>query len=128
MNHSETANGMFRYGRKLVSASVTGIRNGQNSARGDQTLSALATDAAQRALGLAVVGACVGLVSSCLTGRRNRLSNAIALGALGSAVGFFAGFSWKTRNVTSSMAYSAAREVRKVRDEHWLERNPIDYA
>jgi len=68
------------------------------------------------------------LLSSCLAPRRNRLSNAFALGTLGSALGFCAGFSWKTRKVASSVAQSAARELRIVRDEHWLERNPIDYA
>jgi len=47
---------------------------------------------------------------------------------VGSVLGFFAGFSWKTRNVTSSVALFAARELRKARDERWLELNPIDYA
>jgi hypothetical protein len=53
---------------------------------------------------------------------------ALALGTLGSALGFVAVFGWKTRNVTSSVAHSTARELRKARDEHWLESNPIDYA
>jgi uncharacterized membrane protein YeaQ/YmgE (transglycosylase-associated protein family) len=128
MNHSQTATRTVRYGQKLVNASIAGIRNGKYSARGDQPLSAIATDAAQLALRPAVVGACIGLLTSCLMRRRNRLSNAIVLGTLGSAVGFFAGFSWKTRNLTSSMAHGAARELRKVRDEHWLEQHPIDYA
>jgi len=128
MNHSQAATSRVRYSRKLVNAGITGIRHGQDSARGDQPLSAIAADAALGSLGLAVAGACLGLLSSCLMPRRNRLPNVIALGTLGSAVGFFAGFTWKTRNVTSSVAQSTARELRKVRDQRWLELNPIDYA
>ena len=74
------------------------------------------------------MGACAGLLSSCLLYRGKRFSNAVILGSVGSALGFFAGFSWKTRDITSTVAHSAAREVRRARDEHWLELNPIDYA
>ena len=111
-----------------MNAGITGIRNGQDSARGEQPLSTLATEAAQDSLALAAIGACVGLLTSCLMRRSNRLSNAIAFGTVGSAVGFFAGFGWKTRSVTSNVAHSAVKELRKARDEHWLELNPIDYA
>jgi hypothetical protein len=128
MSDSQSATSSIQYGRQLVSASIAGIRSGQDSARGEQRLSAIAADAARSSLAIAAVGACVGLLSSCLVRRNNRLSSAVVLGGLGSALGFFAGFSWKTRNVTSSVAHSAARELRRTRDEHWLELNPIDYA
>jgi len=128
MSHSLTAPSRVRYGRNLVRAGITGIRNGQDTARGERPLSTMAADAAQGSLGLAVVGACLGLLGSCLMRRRRHLSNAVVFGTLGSAVGFIAGFGWKTRNVTSSVAHSTARELRRARDEHWLELNPIDYA
>ena len=128
MNRSQSVTSTFRYGKKLVSAGITGIRSGQESARGEQRLSTLAAEAARGSLALAAVGACVGLLRSYLGRRHNRLSSAVVLGTMGSALGFCAGFSWKTRKVTSSAARSAARELRKARDEHWLERNPIDYA
>ena len=128
MNHSLSTTSRVRYGRKLVNAGFSGIRSGQDTARGDQRLSALAAKAAQSSISLAAVGACVGLLSSCLMRRRSRTSSAVVLGALGSAIGFFAGFGWKTRSVTSSVAHSTARELRRARDEHWLELNPIDYA
>ena len=115
------------YGRKLMKAGLTGVRSGQDAARAQRPLSSLAAEAAQQSLLLAVIGACVGLIPS-FTNRRNRLANALALGAAGSAVGFLAGFGWKTRKVTASVAQSTARELRKARDEHWLELNPIDYA
>lgn len=128
MNHSPSVTRTARYGRKLVKAGITGIRSGQDFARGEQSLFALAAQAARGSLVLAAVGACIGLLRSQLTDRRSRPANAITLGILGSAIGFAAGFSWKTRKVTSSVAHSTARELRKARDEHWLERNPIDYA
>jgi hypothetical protein len=128
MNHAESVTGNIRYGRKLFSAGITGIRTGQDSARGERRLSKVAADAAQGSLAMAAVGACAGLLSSCLSQRGKRFSNAVILGGVGSALGFFAGFSWKTRTVTSSVAHSTARELRKARDERWLELHPIDYA
>ena len=127
MDHERSVTSNIHYGRKLVNAGITGIRSGQDFARGERPLAKVAAEAAQGSLSMAVVGACIGVLSSCLM-RRNRLSKAVALGSIGSALGFFAGFSWQTRNVTSSVAHSAARELRKTRDEHWLELHPIDYA
>jgi len=128
MNRSQSLTNSVRYGRKLVSAGITGVRTGQDSARGEQRLSKVAAEAAQGSLALAAVGACAGLMSSCLMRRDKRFANAVILGGVGSALGFLAGFSWKTRKVTSSVACSAARELGKVRDSHWLELHPIDYA
>ena len=127
MNRSRTATRAVRYGRKLVNAGFSGVRIGQDTARGDQSLPAVAAEAAQQSLGPVVVGACIGLLTSCVM-RRQRSSNAVALGTLGGAIGFLLGFGWRTRNVTSSVLNSAAKELRRVRDEHWLEVNPIDYA
>ena len=129
MDHARSFTGNVRYGRSLVTAGITGIRAGQDSARGEQPLSKITAEAAQRSLMLAAVGACAGLLSSYLLHHRDkRISKAVALGSVGSALGFIAGFSWKTRDVTSRVVHSAAREVRRARDEHWLELNPIDYA
>jgi len=127
MNHSHAAS-RVEYGRKLVNAGISGIRSGQDSARGEQTLSKLAADAARDSLALAAIGACIGLLRSQFAGKRDRPAKALALGTLGSVLGFCVGFGWKTRKVTSSVAHSTARELRRARDEHWLESNPIDYA
>ena len=127
MNHSHAANPV-KYGRKLVNAGISGIRSGQDSARGEQTLRKIAADAARDSLALAAIGACVGLLQSQFAEKRDRPAKALALGALGSVLGFCVGFGWKTRKVTSSVAHSTARELRRVRDERWLELNPIDYA
>ena len=127
MNHPR-ARTRVEYGQKLVNAGITGIRTGQDSARGAESLRKIAADAARDSLALAAIGACVGLLQSQFAEKRDRRAKALALGALGSVLGFCVGFAWKTRKVTSSVAHSTAREVRRVRDEHWLELNPIDYA
>jgi hypothetical protein len=111
-----------------MNAGITGIRSGQDSARGEQPLSKIAADAARNSLALAAIGACVGLLQSRFADKRERPAKALAFGALGSLLGFCVGFGWKTRKVTSSVAHSTARELRRARDEHSLELNPIDYA
>lgn len=118
----------LRYGKQLIDAGVSGIRAGQDAARGQEPLSSVAADAARGSLALAAIGAGIGLLQSCLTSKPNRLSNALAFGFAGSALGFTAGFAWNTRRVTTSVANSTKRELRKARDAHWLELNPIDYA
>jgi hypothetical protein len=127
MNRPASAASTIAYGRKLVSAGISGIRMSQSAIDGE-SVSAVMADSARDSLKLAVAGACLGLLPSCLSSRRRRLSSALALGAAGSAFGFVVGFTWKTRKVTSSIAHSAARELRRVGDEHWLEGHPIDYA
>jgi hypothetical protein len=47
---------------------------------------------------------------------------------LGGALGFGVGVAWESRRLTTSVASGAAKSISKVRDEHWLEKNPIDYA
>lgn len=128
MNHSRATTSTVRYGRKLVTAGIAGIRNGQDAARGDRCLSDIAADASQHSVGPAVAGACLGLLASCLMRERNRVSKAFALGTVGSVLGFAVGFGWKTRNIASHVMRSTAKELRRARDEHWLELNPIDYA
>jgi hypothetical protein len=127
MNHNAPAATRLAYGRKLVNAGISGIRTGRENFD-PQRASALVSNSAEESLKLALVGACLGILPACLMRRRSRLSSALVLGVAGSALGFCAGFSWKTRKLTSSLAHSAMREVRRVKDEHWLETNPIDYA
>ncbi len=115
------------YGRRLVKAGISGIRTGRENFD-PQRASALVSNSAGESLKLAVAGACLGILPAFLIRRRSRLASALVLGAAGSAIGFCAGFSWKTRKLTSTLAHSAVREVRRVKDEHWLDKNPIDYA
>ena len=123
---SSTTNG-FAYGRKLINAGISGIRSGRQEL-GPGSVSNCVVAAVPDSFKLAVAGACLGLLPGLLMRRRSRTSTTIALAAAGGALGFCAGFTWKTRKVTGNLAHSALREVRKVNDERWLERHPIDYA
>lgn len=128
MNRNVPATTRLAYGRRLVNAGISGIRTGREDFN-RQRASALVSDSAEESLKLAAIGACVGVLPVLLMRRRRpRLASALVLGVAGSALGFCAGFSWKTRKLTSTLAHSAAREVRRVKDEHWLDKNPIDYA
>lgn len=115
------------YGRKLVSAGISGVRSGHQSFD-PQRASALITSSAEESLKLAAVGACLGMLPAIMMRRHSRGKSAVILGALGSALGFCAGFSWKTRKLSLSLAHSAMHEVHRAQDERWLETNPIDYA
>jgi len=51
-----------------------------------------------------------------------------AYGFVAAAIGFAASVVWESRRLAASVASGALRNIGKVRDEHWLERYPIDYA
>jgi hypothetical protein len=53
---------------------------------------------------------------------------ALAYGLLGGAIGFGVGVAWESRRLTASVASGALKNIGRVRDEHWFELNPIDYA
>jgi hypothetical protein len=127
MNPNLSTTKRLTYGRKLVNAGIEGVRTGHQSFD-PKLASALITDSAEESLKLAAIGACLGMLPAIMVRRHSRGKIAVAFGALGSALGFCAGFSWKTRKLTSSLAHSAMHEVHRVQDEHWLETNPIDYA
>ncbi len=118
----------FRYGRSLVKSGVSGLRSGRESHLKGQPLSAALSESARASLRLATLGACAGLMRLCTSDRRGRVPKTVAWSVIGSAIGFCAGFAWKTRELTASMGRSSLKQMGVVRDERWLERHPIDYA
>jgi hypothetical protein len=118
----------LRYGRSLANSGAVGMRRGRETYLNGRPLGVVLNQKARASLGLAAIGACAGLLQCLVSGRRRRVPESIALGAVGSAIGFFAGFTWKTRDLTASMVHAAAKNMGAVRDEHWLDRHPIDYA
>ena len=118
----------LRYGRSLATSGAAGMRTGQDACLNGKPLGEVLTQKARASLGLAAIGACAGLLQCMVSSRGRRIPKTIALGAVGSAVGFLAGFTWKTRDLTASMVHGAAKNMGSARDEHWLERHPIDYA
>jgi hypothetical protein len=128
MESNGTVGTYLRYGRSLANSGAAGMRSGRDTYLNGKPLGALLTQKARASLGLAAIGACAGLLQCFSSGRDRRIAKSIALGAAGSALGFFAGFTWRTRDLTASMVQGAAKNMGSVRDEHWLERHPIDYA
>lgn len=117
----------LHYGRALVHSGLSGLRSGRDSQLEGRRLSAVLTRSALASLSLAALGACAGLLGFHRHDRRS-ISRTVVFVVAGSAIGFAAGFTWKTRNLTASMARSAMKEMGTVRDEHWIEKHPIDYA
>ncbi len=127
MNYTKSASDKLTYGRKLVNAGISGVRAGRKEFTSERA-SVLVTNSAAESLKLALLGTFLGAVSAGMLRRRSQGINAFLFGITGGMVGFLAGFSWKTRTLTSTLAHSAMHEVRQAKDEHWLETNPIDYA
>lgn len=115
------------YGRKLVDSALEGARVGEDEFLKKEPLVPYLNESAWLALGPAVIGTCVGILGS-LSNRRRSAGRALACGVIGGAIGFGAGLLWESRNLTASVASAAWKNIRKTRDDHWFERNPIDYA
>ncbi len=118
----------LQYGRALVNSGLTGLRSGCDEHLQGQPLSGVLGDSARGAIGLAAIGTCAALVGSCFSGRRHRSVKTVGFGVMGSVIGLAIGLAWKTRELTGSMGRSALKQIGTVRDEHWLETHPIDYA
>ena len=116
------------YGRKLVNSAVEGAHAGEIEFLNEEPLDPYLRESARQALGPAVIGACLGALGGYLgNGRRSR-TRALACGLVGGAIGFGAGLIWDSRHFTASVASGAWKSIGKTRDEHWFEKNPIDYA
>ncbi len=128
MNVMEWSRSNVDYGHKLVDSALDGARAGEEEFLQEESLGPYFTKSARQALAPAVVGFFVGMLSGSLGSRRRSPTRTVACGLLGGAIGFGAGVIWESRQFTASVASSSWKSVGKTRDEHWLERNPIDYA
>lgn len=115
------------YGKKLVDSGLEGARSGQEAFAEEEPVAPFLGRSAQKALMPAAIGVCLGVVVTCPKNRKSA-GMAFAAALIGGAVGFGAGFAWESRRLTKSAASGALKNIGKVRDEHWLEKNPIDYA
>lgn len=123
---AESSGRNLSYGRALFSSGLSGLRTGRNSQPDRQRLSTVLAGSTLASLSLAAIGACAGLLQFQRNGRRS-LSRTIAYGVAGGAIGFAAGLAWKTRDLTARMGRSALKEMGTVRDQHWIEKHPVNY-
>ena len=127
MNFLEWSKSNVDYGQRLVNSALEGAQQGENEFLKNESSAPHLGESAQRALVPAVVGACLGAFGSLSHGRRSS-TRALTFSLIGGAIGFGAGVIWENRQFTASVASGAWKKISQTRDEHWFERNPIDYA
>ena len=116
------------YGRKLFHSGVEGARSGREQFLSGKPMAPFLNESAQNAVIAAAIGAGIGVLSGFTARRHTSAGRAMAYGLFGSAIGFAAGVFWESRSLTASVVAGALKNIGKARDEHWLEKNPIDYA
>src|ERR1700741_1966277 len=127
MNLREWAQAEVEYGRKVLHSGLAGARSGRETFLKGRPLTPFLSEAVRNASVPAAVGAIVGVLASQPRDRRSACK-AVAFGFLGCTIGLGLSLAWQSRGLTSCVTQTALRSIGKVRDEHWLERHPIDYA
>jgi threonine/homoserine/homoserine lactone efflux protein len=128
MKVSEWSKSNIDYGRKLLDSGLEGARSGEGEFLQGERLAPFIEESARHALEPATIGVFLGVLSSYTGNGHKSTSRILAYGLLGGAIGFGIGVAWGNRRLAASVASSAMKSMGKVRDEHWLENNPIDYA
>lgn len=128
MTVSEWSKSSIDYGKKLLDSGLEGARSGEGEFLHGEPLAPFLEESARDALKPAAVGALLGLLGSFVGSNHKSTSKTLMYGLLGGAIGFGLGMVWGSRRLTATVAVGALRSIGKVRDEHWLENNPIDYA
>lgn len=128
MNFLEWSKSSVDYGQKLVNSALEGAHEAEDEFLKEESLASDLSESARHALAPAVVGAILGALSGNLGNRRRSSTRALAFGLLGGALGFGAGVIWENRQLTANVASGAWKKINQTRDEHWFEKNPIDYA
>ena len=116
------------YGRKLVNSGLEGAREGEEEFLHGDRLTPFLNDSALNALKPAALGACLGALGGYFENGRRSTARAVGFGIIGGLIGFAAGVAWQSRNLGRCIFCDAVKSINKVRDEHWFEKNPIDYA
>jgi hypothetical protein len=128
MNLSSWSQSEVEYGRKVLSSGLAGARSGQEAFLHGKPFTPFLCNVIRNASTPAAVGAIFGLLGSLPGGRHPSVKRTIGFGFLGLAIGFGVGIVWQGRGLAACAANGALRNIGRVRDEHWLESHPIDYA
>ncbi|HEV2470072.1 MAG TPA: hypothetical protein VGS78_12830 [Candidatus Sulfotelmatobacter sp.] len=128
MQVAEWSKSEVKYGRRVLNSGLEGFRFGQRAFLHGEPARPFLRESFRKALIPAAVGVCFGMLAGCpKDGPRSR-GRLLTSGLLGGLVGVVAGVVWETRYLAASVAGGAVARIDRARDEHWLERNPIDYA
>jgi hypothetical protein len=128
MKVSEWSKSSIDYGKKLLDSGLEGARSGEGAFLHGEPLAPFLEESARHALEPATIGVFLGVLSGCAGNGQKSTSKTLLYGLLGGVIGFGVGVAWGSRRLAASVASSAMKSIGKVRDEHWLENNPIDYA
>ena len=118
----------FEYGKKVLSSGLEGARSGREAFLHNRSLAPFLGESVHKAWKPAVMGACIGVLGSIPGNRHKSIGRVLECGFLGGAIGLGVGIAWRSRLLTESITSGALHSIGKVRDEHWLESHPIDYA
>lgn len=125
---SELCKSEFDYGRKVVNSGLEGARSGREAFLCGRPLTPFFRESFHKALKPAGLGACVGVLTSYRENEHRSFGRIVASGLFGGLIGLASGLVWESRLLAQSTARGALEKIGKIRDEHWLEKNPIDYA
>jgi len=116
------------YGRKVLNSGLAGARSGREAFLNGRPLTPFLSRAVRNASRPAAAGAILGVLGSYPGDRHRSANRALAFAILGGAIGLGVSVAWQSRRFTASVANGVLKNIGRVRDEHWLERHPIDYA
>jgi hypothetical protein len=116
------------YCEKLLNAGVDGGRSGWAASLHGKELIPFLSESARAAMSLIAIGACLGVLSSYLGDGHTLVPKALVSAFLGAGIGVAACITWGARRLLASVGSGALKSIGRVRDEHWLEGHPIDYA
>ena len=129
MNLREWSQSEVEYGRKVLNSGLAGARSGQAAFLNGKSLTPFISRAVRNASTPAAVGMFLGVLGSLPGGNHHRCgTRSLMFGLLGGAIGLGMGIAWQSRRLTACAAAGALSNISRVRDEHWLEAHPIDYA
>ncbi|HEX4784000.1 MAG TPA: hypothetical protein VH350_06630 [Candidatus Sulfotelmatobacter sp.] len=128
MNFLEWSKSNVDYGHKLIHSALEGVHEAEGEFLQDESRALSLSESARHALAPVLVGAFLGALSGGAASPRRSSARTLAFGLLGGAIGLGAGIAWKNRQFTASVASGAWKKINQTRDEHWFEKNPIDYA
>jgi hypothetical protein len=128
VNQPKWSKSNIDYGQKLLSSGLEGARSGREAFLNGKPLSPFLGESVRNALKPAAFGLCIGVLGGNWGNRNSSAGRVFAYGFVGAAIGFAASVVRESRRLGASVASGSFRNIGKVRDEHWLERHPIDYA
>lgn len=128
MNLRKWSQSEVEYGRKVLNSGLAGARSGREAFLNGKPLTPFLSEAVRSASTPAAVGALVGMLGSFPGHNHRSASRTLVFGLFGWAIGLGMGIAWQSRGLTACAASRAWRNIGRVRDEHWLETHPIDYA